>query len=62
MNLQKNKIGDKGAQAIAEALMTNSSLQVLDLSQNCIHKKGAKYLAKALPLNNSLRELKIETF
>jgi hypothetical protein len=58
--IAKNNIGSEGAQAIAEALMINSYLRILDLSDNCIHKKGAKYLAKALQYNDSLRELNIK--
>ncbi|CAF1337511.1 unnamed protein product [Adineta steineri] len=53
--LSNNKIGDKGAQYLSEALKKNTALTTLDLSYNQIGNKGAQYLSEALQ-KNTVRE------
>ncbi|XP_041829501.1 MHC class II transactivator isoform X2 [Melanotaenia boesemani] len=48
LDLEKSKIGDKGAEKLANALTSLRSLEVLNLSQNCIGDQGVKKLALAL--------------
>jgi hypothetical protein len=48
------QIRHKGAIAIAEALITNSTLQQINLRNNQIRDKGTKALAKALKTNSTL--------
>ena len=43
------KIGDEGAQALAEALHVNQTLTSLDLHQNQIGVEGAQAIAEATP-------------
>lgn len=50
-------IGDEGAQAIAEALLENTSLSTLKLGDNNIGAEGAQAIAKTLRINTSLRTL-----
>uniref|UniRef100_A0A8C2U1V8 NLR family CARD domain containing 3 n=1 Tax=Coturnix japonica TaxID=93934 RepID=A0A8C2U1V8_COTJA len=54
-SLQVASISAAGAQALAEALMVNNSLKVLDLRGNSISVAGAKAMANALKVNRSLR-------
>lgn len=51
-------IDDKVAEAIANALKTNSSLKLLSLGQNEITAEGARHLGMALAVNRSLEALK----
>ncbi|CAF1287932.1 unnamed protein product [Adineta steineri] len=53
--LSNNKIGDKGAQYLSEALQKNTTLTTLDLSYNQIGNKGVQYLGEALK-KNTVRE------
>ncbi|KAF9339122.1 hypothetical protein BGX26_009472, partial [Mortierella sp. AD094] len=48
LSLKDNLIGDNGAQALSEALETNSTLITLSLFNNSITWKGAQALAEAL--------------
>ena len=57
LGLRYNKIGDQGAQAIANALKKNTSLKRLDLYNINIGVKGAKAIAEALEENKVLEEL-----
>ncbi|GBG24034.1 Leucine-rich repeat serine/threonine-protein kinase 2 [Hondaea fermentalgiana] len=52
LDLGVNNIGDGGANALADALVKNSSLQILDLGDNKIGPGGAKVLADALTMNS----------
>ncbi|KAF9347385.1 hypothetical protein BGX26_001141 [Mortierella sp. AD094] len=52
-----NKIGDKGALALSEALKTNTTLISLDLSWNHTKDKGVQELSKALATNTTLTSL-----
>lgn len=55
--LWRNKIGDEGAVALAEALVGNQGLKLLDLRYNYIGDVGVRALAKALESNEVLTEL-----
>uniref|UniRef100_A0A3B3UCW6 Class II, major histocompatibility complex, transactivator n=1 Tax=Poecilia latipinna TaxID=48699 RepID=A0A3B3UCW6_9TELE len=47
-DVENSKIGDKGAEKLANALVSLHSLEVLNLSENCIGDQGVKKLALAL--------------
>ena len=55
-----NKIGDEGANAIAEALKVNAVVTTLDLSGNNIGVEGAKAIAEALKVNAVLTKLNLK--
>ncbi|CAF1667628.1 unnamed protein product, partial [Adineta ricciae] len=55
--LSGNRIGDEGAQHIANALRTNTTLTTLDLSGNEIGDEGAQHIADALRTNTTLTTL-----
>ena len=55
-----NAAGPDGTEALAQALRSNESLTVLDLSMNDIGDEGAWELADALEENSSLRSLKLD--
>ncbi|KAF9322929.1 hypothetical protein BG006_001946 [Podila minutissima] len=55
------KIGDNGAQALAAALRTNSTLTILNLDQNLIGDSGAQALAAALRTNSTLTSLDLRS-
>eukprot|EP00831_Metopus_contortus_P077246 TRINITY_DN7200_c0_g2_i7.p1 TRINITY_DN7200_c0_g2~~TRINITY_DN7200_c0_g2_i7.p1 ORF type:complete len:154 (+),score=36.29 TRINITY_DN7200_c0_g2_i7:131-592(+) len=57
LNLNWNKIEDKGAEFIAAALKSNSTLTILNLSFNEIGNKGAEFIAAALKSNRTLTTL-----
>ncbi len=59
LDLNRRKIGDSGAKALAEALTHNSSLQTLNLRGNEIGDSGSVALAEALKSNSSLQTLKL---
>lgn len=59
LNLNGNKIVDKGAKAIGTALNINSSLTVLYLNRNQIGDAGVKAVAHGLKNNSSLTKLAI---
>ncbi|XP_031718117.1 MHC class II transactivator isoform X2 [Anarrhichthys ocellatus] len=48
LDLENSKIGDKGAEKLADALVSHGSLEILNLSQNCIGDQGVKKLAATL--------------
>ncbi|XP_027141430.1 MHC class II transactivator isoform X4 [Larimichthys crocea] len=48
LDLENSKIGDKGAEKLADALVSLCFLEVLNLSQNCIGNEGVKKLATTL--------------
>eukprot|EP00667_Euglena_gracilis_P021461 EG_transcript_23535 len=52
-----NCIGDAGAQLVAEALHTNTTVQKIKLHSNALGPEGAKALAEALQTNATLREV-----
>ncbi len=54
-----NQITDKGACALADALMNNTLLRDLDLSANPISKEGADALGAMLETNSCLRRLNL---
>nr|XP_028561720.1 NLR family CARD domain-containing protein 3 [Podarcis muralis] len=60
ISLVENKIGDKGAKALARSLMVNRSLMALDLRSNSIGPKGAKALADSLKINQYLLSLNLQ--
>ena len=57
LDLWDNKIGDAGAQALAETLKTNTTLTRLDLGGNKIGDAGAQALAEFLKTNTTLTTL-----
>ncbi|GMF50924.1 unnamed protein product [Phytophthora fragariaefolia] len=57
LDLGFNRLTDKGAAQLAEALETNTSLESLYLSGNEIGPAGARALAQALTKNTHLRSL-----
>lgn len=62
LNLSSNNINETGAQALAQALMTNRTLQTLELSgDNYLSSLGIKALANALKVNDSLLTLALES-
>ncbi|XP_078017306.1 uncharacterized protein ciita isoform X2 [Epinephelus lanceolatus] len=48
LDLENSKIGDKGAEKLADALVSLCSLEILNVSQNCIGDQGMKRLATTL--------------
>ncbi|GBG27966.1 NACHT, LRR and PYD domains-containing protein 1 [Hondaea fermentalgiana] len=60
LSLQRNKFGDDGVTALANALKENTSLQKLALSRNLIGDHGATALANALKENTSLQDLALQ--
>jgi len=60
VDLRNQNIGDKEAEALAEALILNKTLQRLNLNFNNIGAAGARALAEALSFNNILSELYLE--
>ena len=57
LDLAEKKIGDKSAQALAEALKENRAVASLILRDNAIGAKGAQALAETLKLKQSFRQL-----
>lgn len=57
IGLSHNRIGDEGAQAIADMLRNNSSLEKLSLSANDITDEGGEPLIGSLTQNTSLMTL-----
>ena len=49
--IQKNNIGDKGAQSIAETIKKNAYIQKLDFNWNQISIEGMKSISEALTYN-----------
>ena len=60
LTLRGNRIGDEGAEPLADALKANASLQLLDLSETGISNEGGQALAKALWTNEGLLQLHLE--
>ena len=52
-----NNVGPAGAESLATALKTNTTLTNLDLSSNNLGPVGAESLAKALETNTALKIL-----
>jgi hypothetical protein len=50
-----NKIGDPGAQALAEGIASHLGLTALDLNDNFVGDTGASSLADSLATNDTLR-------
>ncbi|WP_075883317.1 putative nucleotidyltransferase substrate binding domain-containing protein [Candidatus Protochlamydia sp. W-9] len=61
VNLSNQKISDRGAEAIAQALAFNTALRVLRLDNNLISDKGMEALARALAFNTDLRVLYLDS-
>lgn len=57
MNLINNRISDRGAYALANALRTNDSILDLDLSFNQISNKGAQAIIEALQNNRKIKRI-----
>ncbi|GMH38748.1 hypothetical protein BSKO_06632 [Bryopsis sp. KO-2023] len=52
-------VGAAGAKALGKALMTSSTLQVVDLAKNHLGSDGCKHIALAIQKNTSLVELNV---
>lgn len=61
-SLAWNGFGPEGGAAIADALMTNNSLQEIDISGNRLSADVAIKVAKAIMSNDSIRILKVGTW
>ncbi|XP_072607479.1 NLR family CARD domain-containing protein 3 isoform X2 [Vulpes vulpes] len=61
ISLAENQISNKGAKALARALLVNRSLTALDLRSNSIGPQGAKALADALKINRTLAFLSLQS-
>ncbi|XP_051987243.1 MHC class II transactivator-like isoform X3 [Xyrauchen texanus] len=59
LDLEKNKIGDSGAEKLAVVLHYLTSLKLLNLSQNCIGDAGVEKLSQALVSVPSLQSLSL---
>ncbi|CAF1118922.1 unnamed protein product [Adineta steineri] len=57
LNLNYNKIGDKGAQYLADSLRNNTTFTTLTLSYNQLGPIGAQYVADSLTNNTTLVQL-----
>ncbi|KAF8991910.1 hypothetical protein BGZ52_013006, partial [Haplosporangium bisporale] len=53
-------MGNNGAQALAEALKTNSTLTTLTLYSNWIKDDGAQALSEARKINSTLTTLNLD--
>ncbi|XP_068110601.1 leucine-rich repeat-containing protein 74A [Hyperolius riggenbachi] len=60
-NLQLNHhgLGPRGASAIAQSLMWNSTITQLSLEDNAIHAEGLEKLVEVLRVNRHIRELNL---
>lgn len=59
LKLDRNALGDIGAEGLADLLEKNSSLKSLSVNRTEIQQRGAILIAKALQDNKSLRKLEI---
>ncbi|KAF9559054.1 hypothetical protein EC968_006751 [Mortierella alpina] len=59
LELPRNSIGDKEAQALSEVLKTNSNLVTLNVSTNKIGDNGVQTLAETLGTNRTLTTLNL---
>lgn len=57
-----NYVGDEGARSLAEMLVTNASLRVLDLLHNYIGQPGVNHLRAALSVNRTLVSMQLTQF
>ena len=57
LNLQDDRIGERGAMALGQALEKNDALRTLDLRSNDIGATGAATLGESLHMNRGLVEL-----
>ncbi|KAL7545765.1 hypothetical protein ACHAWF_011275 [Thalassiosira exigua] len=57
--LERNKIGDEGANRLAKVLKENDTLEVMHLNSNEIGDEGAKSLADALQISTSLKTISL---
>jgi hypothetical protein len=59
IDLSWNGLGYEGILALCEALRTNTTLQIINLSNNRINWKAAEILGKILQRNKTLQALKL---
>ncbi len=59
IDLSGQRIGDKGAKALAEVLKVNKSITEINLGENQIGDEGAKALADAFKVNRSLTKINL---
>jgi Ran GTPase-activating protein (RanGAP) involved in mRNA processing and transport len=62
IDLSWNGLGYEGILALCEALRTNITLQIINLSNNRINWKAAEILGKTLQRNKTLQALKVSYF
>ena len=60
MDLETNRVGDRGAEFISKALQGTTQLQELNLRGNTIGRQGSQHLAKMLRNNTSLKRLNLQ--
>jgi Leucine-rich repeat (LRR) protein len=59
LNISDNRIGHKGAAAVAKALAASPSLKVLNLAKNDLGEEGGTVIGEALASNTTLKELSL---
>jgi len=59
MSLRNNKIGDLGAEAVAQAIKRLPRLKCVHLEGNEIGDRGAKAVAEAVKDHSKLKELRL---
>uniref|UniRef100_A0AAZ3Q188 NACHT domain-containing protein n=1 Tax=Oncorhynchus tshawytscha TaxID=74940 RepID=A0AAZ3Q188_ONCTS len=59
-SLENSKLGDSGAEGLAGAVLSLSSLQIINLYSNVISDGGAESLAAVLPQMTSLSDLDVK--
>eukprot|EP00457_Paulinella_chromatophora_P019830 gb/GEZN01021641.1/.p1 GENE.gb/GEZN01021641.1/~~gb/GEZN01021641.1/.p1 ORF type:complete len:188 (-),score=25.60 gb/GEZN01021641.1/:32-595(-) len=59
LNFSLQKIGDRGAEAVAKGLQINNSITELNLINNDIGDEGAKAIGTALQVNRTLTSLNL---
>jgi Ran GTPase-activating protein (RanGAP) involved in mRNA processing and transport len=62
IDLSWNGLGYEGILALCEALRTNTTLQIINLSNNRINWKAAEILGKTLQRNKTLQAIKVRYF
>lgn len=55
--LSRNKIGEQGAKAMAQAIAVNTSLVMIDLQDNNIPDQGSRRIAESISENHKLKVL-----
>jgi hypothetical protein len=54
LNLRGNSLYDAGCAAVCEALLTNTTIKVLELAENRLREKGGMAIGAMIKKNNTL--------